>query len=199
MTQDNMPQQLKWATGGAVLLLVGMIAGAALIKVGGFEAFAASRDSTILPTARADRAEDLMAEIAQVRKELDRIDSRLIRMEAGHTASQVASAEIDRLTDEFAKRFDRLEQALSREAAVPSQIEDGKVEVVRSDTAESMAMEQGQASQDPPADSGGKSGEEPSSAEGAEESPGQCTAITQKGTRCKRNATNGGRCWQHDD
>lgn len=26
---------------------------------------------------------------------------------------------------------------------------------------------------------------------------GQCTAITKKGTRCKRSARSGGRCWQH--
>jgi FtsZ-binding cell division protein ZapB len=31
----------------------------------------------------------------------------------------------------------------------------------------------------------------------SEVSDGQCTATTKKGTRCKRSARSGGRCWQH--
>jgi hypothetical protein len=32
---------------------------------------------------------------------------------------------------------------------------------------------------------------------GNQQSPGQCQAITQRGTRCSRNARSGGYCWQH--
>ena len=182
-TQEQLPSRLR----GVVIAVVAFIAGL-LLAVTYTLAQRAQLESRIRSLA-AQRS-DLEENVEALERNLARAEREIAAKEAALTEVRSQLQSMQKTLPQFSAELERLRQQLAGAAraetgeAVTSPPSEPPAEAVAPQVLTTPATA-------PPAVKAVGEDERPAA------SAGQCTAVTKKGTRCKRNARSNGRCWQH--